>query len=114
MDGYRQLHVWQRSIQLAVASHREERFELGRQIRRSAAAVPALVSEGSGRGSRRDYRRYVYMAKGELRERETHLHIALSLGYVSNRALAPLAPLATLSEEVSRRLTTLARKLDDR
>jgi four helix bundle protein len=85
---YRTLAAWQRSVELAIAVYdvtkrfpTDERFGLTQQLRRAAVSVPSNVAEGRGRGTRRDYRRFVLQARGSIFELETELHIAHELGY---------------------------------
>jgi four helix bundle protein len=54
---YENLVVWQRADDLFIVIHRlthqrfpaDERYELGRQLRRAAYSVPANIVEGSAR-----------------------------------------------------------------
>jgi four helix bundle protein len=84
MTSHRDLIVWQRGIELALQIRRlvrrfprDERFRLEDQLRRAARSVPANVSEGFGRYSRPEFRRYLGYALGEVAEVDTHLEIAI-------------------------------------
>ena len=86
----REIRVWQKSMDLAVASYQasarfpsDERFGLVSQIRRAASSVPANIAEGFGRWNSREFSRFLAIASGSLRELETHFLIAERLGYVS-------------------------------
>ncbi len=53
MENYRDLIVWQKGMDLAVAVHqatqkwpREELYGLTNQVRRAAASFPANIAEG--------------------------------------------------------------------
>ncbi len=102
-------------MDLAVAVHglsRElptsERFELGSQMRRAAASVPANIAEGHGRRSRRDCARFIGIARGSLMELRTHVQLAVRLDYLPrSRAETVL----TLADEVGRMLSALQRAL---
>ncbi len=61
MDNYKELIVWKRSMELAVAAYevtrklpKTERFALSDQIRRSAISVPSNIAEGYGRNSTKE------------------------------------------------------------
>jgi four helix bundle protein len=86
----------------------EERFALSLQARRAAVSIPANLAEGQGRIHRGEYHRHVGVARGSLRELDTHLEIALRLGYVSETDLA-LA--AEQIDHVGRMLTNLGASL---
>jgi four helix bundle protein len=65
-------------MNLAVQVHQaarllpqEQKFELGREMRRSATSVPSNVAEEFNRHSRRAYRAHVAIALGSTGELET-------------------------------------------
>jgi four helix bundle protein len=92
---YRTLVAWQHAMELAVEIYTfsktfpsDERFELTQQIRRCAVSVPSNIAEGRGRGSTRDYRRFLHQARGSLYEIETQVALAERLGYCSSEEAA--------------------------
>ena len=112
---YRDLIVWQKSMDLTTIAYRltdlfpaKERFGLVSQVQRRAASIPTNIAEGHERHSGGDFRRHVSIASGSLAELETHLEIVRRLGYVSEDSLA--GP-RLLTVKVGRMLSTLLRKL---
>jgi len=85
---YQQLIVWQKAMvlvshiyELTMVFPDNEKFGLTSQLRRAAVSVPSNIAEGSGRGSDKDFCRFLYHARGSLTEIETQLLIAQQLGY---------------------------------
>ena len=61
--SYRDLIVWQKSMDLIVAIYKlteylpkSEIYGLTSQMRRAAVSIPSNIAEGRRRGTRKDYR----------------------------------------------------------
>jgi four helix bundle protein len=87
VQSFRDLLVWQRSIQLAVAVYRltqgfprEEVYGLSSQSRRASVSVSSNIAEGHGRLSTGEYRQFLGIARGSNFELQTQLEIARALG----------------------------------
>ena len=78
------------------------------QLRRAAVSVSANVAEGHGRSSRRDYARFVLIARGSLKEAETLLLLSVRLGFMRNDIAEELLSIA---ERINRLLTGLRKRL---
>jgi four helix bundle protein len=72
-QSFRDLQVWQRSVQLTVAVYRmtkdflrEEIYGLTSQIRRSAISVPSNIAEGQGRLNPAEFRQFLGIARGSI------------------------------------------------
>ncbi|MFP5229925.1 MAG: four helix bundle protein [Acidobacteriota bacterium] len=116
--SYRELIVWQRSIELSVALYamsrsfpREEVYGLTSQLRRAGVAVASNIAEGWGRGSRPDYRHFLCIARGSALEIQTQLVIVRELGYGEPNAVSRAEELATV---VGKMLWTMVARLDER
>ena len=118
MESYRDLIVWQRSMQLVKEVYqltpklpKEELFALSSQMRRSVVSIPSNIAEGYGRQSAVDYLRFLKIARGSKNELETQLDICRMLGFFSQEdSLKAIA----LSEEVGRMLNTLILALSEK
>ncbi|WP_201312863.1 four helix bundle protein [Dyella sp. EPa41] len=88
------LRVWQDAMQLVARLYQatsgfpeDERFGLTSQIRRAAVSVPSNIAEGAGRGSAREFVRFLLVARGSLAELDTQLRIAQNLGFLQDARL---------------------------
>jgi four helix bundle protein len=115
IESYKDLLVWQRSIQMTVAIYRltqsfptEERYGLVSQLRRAAVSVASNIAEGYGRLSTGEYKQFLGMARGSNSEVQTQLVIASELGYGDAQLLKQVDG---LSQEVAKMLVSLLQKL---
>jgi four helix bundle protein len=86
--SFRDLTVWQKSMQLTVAIYRlsqdfprEEIYGLTSQIRRAAVSVPSNIAEGHGRLNTAEFRQFLGIARASNFELQTQLEIARSLHF---------------------------------
>lgn len=94
VHNFRDLKVWQLSIDIVVDIYNitskfpnEEKFGLISQIRRCAVSIPSNVAEGSGRGSNKDFARFLGIALASSYELETQLIISSKLEIISMNSL---------------------------
>ncbi len=84
--SFEQLEVWQRACRLAVEVCRLLKdcrdWGLKDQMTRAAISIASNIAEGSERGSKADYKRFLYIAKGSAAELRTQVYIAAKLGTV--------------------------------
>lgn len=57
-------------------------YELKDQIRRASVSVSSNIAEGFDRGSKVDFARFLYIARGSVSEVRSQLYLALDLGYL--------------------------------
>ena len=114
-ESFRDLQVWQRSIQMSVAIYRltagfpkEELFGLTSQLRRAGVSVASNIAEGYGRNSSGEYKQFLGMARGSNSEVETQLVIARELGLGDVQLLNHAEQ---LNGEIGRMLRALLQKL---
>jgi four helix bundle protein len=115
--SFRELLVWQRSMELTVAVYRltqgfprEEIFGLTSQARRAAVSVPSNIAEGHGRLSGGEFRQFLGIARGSNFELQTQLEIARTLE-LGNPELLNAAE--GLSHEVGKMIFALLESVKD-
>jgi four helix bundle protein len=113
--SFRDLIAWQRAMDLAVDVYRaaktlpaSERFELGRELRRSSISVPSNIAEGFNRHSRPTYRNHVAIALGSTGELETQVLLAERVGVLE---VTRCSALLTAIDDVGRLSQGLWRSL---
>ena len=114
--SYRDLQVWQSSIDLAEQVDRltsnfpkSEQFGLTSHLRRASVSGSSNIAEGWGRRSRKDYQRFVEIAMGSNDELRTQLVIADRLGFAEKTSLAETT---ALSDQIGRMLQGLRKFLE--
>ena len=73
--------------------------------------MPSNIAEGQGRSSASDFRRFLSISYGSLREVETQILIAKRLSYLTE---AQADRLMTLAGEVGRLINGLSNSLEDK
>ena len=113
MESFRELIVWQRSVQLVTRIYertkvfpREEIFGMKMQMRRCTISVPSNIAEGYGRQHTTEYIRFLQIARGSLNELITQLEIAKSLDYLKD-----IEDIIKECDEIAKMLNSLIRKL---
>jgi four helix bundle protein len=88
-NNHRKLIAWQEAIKLVELIYREtasfpsqEIYGLVSQLRRSAVSIPANIAEGAGRNSSKELAQFLGIASGSKAELDTHLEIAVRLGFI--------------------------------
>ncbi len=116
MKGYQELVAWQKAMDLVELIYKataqfpkEETYGLTNQLRRAAVSVPSNVAEGQGRNAPNDFRRFLAIAYGSLREAETQVLIAKRLNYLTETQTERMMNLAS---EVGRRINGLSNSLE--
>ena len=114
--SYRDLLVWQRAMDVAIATYaltrnypRDELFSLTSQSRRAAASIAANIAEGYGRSTKPAYLNFLRIAQGSLKELETHLILAERIGATSTGSTDDVLGQA---DELGRMLRALISKLE--
>jgi four helix bundle protein len=114
VNSFRDLHVWQKAIDLADSVYaatgnfpRDERFGLSSQLRRAAVSIPSNIAEGRAIGGGR-FLHHLRIALGSEAELETQIELAKRRGYVTD---ATAASLTASAAEIGRMLHSLHRNV---
>lgn len=115
MQHYSNLRVWQEAHALAVRvdesieqCKRRDGSGVAAQARRAALSIPANIAEGCGRGSDRDFARFVHIAIGSTSELEYQLEFMAARKLLTN---GDSHTLRTQVREIRRMLCGLLKKL---
>lgn len=88
-SSYHDLRVWQHAIELALSIYRvtgtfpkHEIYGLSQQMRRASVSIASNIAEGKGRHTDKEFRQFLFTARGSLLELETQVLIARELQYV--------------------------------
>ena len=113
--SYRDLIVWQRSIQLVKKVYEitrtfpaDERFGLVSQMRRASVSISSNIAEGQARRTPGEFINFISQAEGSTAELDTQFIIACELSFVSEQSRQEIPGLI---DEVSRMLNALRRSL---
>lgn len=109
--SFEDLDVWQRACELAVFVHRCTRetreYGLRDQMRRAAVSIPSNIAEGSER-SKKDFARFLAIAKGSSAELRTQAYIAARVEVISR---ADADHVVEESKQLGRMMHALAKSL---
>ena len=115
INSYKDLIVWQKSVFLSVKIYKiteqfpkHELYGIVSQIRRCAVSIPSNIAEGRGRGTKKDYCRFLQISLGSSNELETQLEISKQLNYISTEDAKKLESIII---EVIKMLKTMIRKM---
>lgn len=120
-NGFRDLRVYQMAEDLSdavwrIASKWEElaRRTVGQQLIRSADSIGANIAEGSGRGTFRDNRYFVLVARGSLYETQHWLRRACARNFLAPEEILLLTTiLDALAPQLNAYLASLTRRANN-
>ncbi len=91
LKSYRDLEVWQKSMDLVVVCYqitkefpKNEIYGLSSQLQRAAVSIPSNIAEGRHRQHSKEFLQHLSIAYGSLAELETHIQIAERLHYIND------------------------------
>ena len=118
MNDFRNLKVWELSHKVVLMIYnvtgsfpKEETYGLVSQIRRACTSIPTNISEGCGRDSDADFKRFLQIAFGSSCELEYLLFLSSELKLVSDKDFELLSPKVV---EIKKMLIGLIKKLKEK
>lgn len=113
--SFEKLQVWQKSHELTLNIYKltndfpkDERFRLTDQLCRAASSIPANIAEGKGRYHKKEFRQFLFIARGSLEETKYHLILSKDLGYISE---SKFDELINLVQQIGRMMNGLIKSL---
>lgn len=92
MHRYKELNVWQKSMDLAVEDYRiteklpiQEKYGLISQMNKSAVSIPSNIAEGAGRNGKKEFDNFLGIALGSSFELDTQIIISNRLDYINDQ-----------------------------
>ncbi len=118
ITSYKDLIVWQKSIELVVLIYKltenfpkTEIYGIISQMRRAALSIPANIAEGHRRNHLPEFIQFLGIANGSAAEVETYLEISKRLGFVEENGIKKVESLLL---EVLKMLNSLIQNLKKR
>jgi four helix bundle protein len=115
LHSYKDLEVWQRSVDLAVVVDelsdsllRARKYSMADHLARAVLSVPSNIAEGNGRLHTAEYVHHVSMSRGSLLEVESVLYVAIRCKKLDESQCARAFELIEL---IGRMLTNLIKAL---
>ena len=109
MHNYKNLHIWQESINLARKIYEvtanfpaNEKYGIVSQMTRAAVSIPSNIAEGAGRNSNKDFANFLSIAIGSIFELHTQITICEQIGYINEETTKQLEQqIYTLQQQIT-------------
>lgn len=90
LDTLEKSIAWNKSYNLAKEAYKltkkfpaEEKYVMVPQIRRSAISISSNIAEGRFRSTRKEFKHFLYIAKGSCSELATQFMLSYDFGYIT-------------------------------
>lgn len=93
--GFKKIKVWAKSVDFAEhvlemvenLKSKNKHYRLVEQVEAACISVPANIAEGKGRNSKKEFIRFLYIARGSLYETVTFLNICARKNWITQQQL---------------------------
>lgn len=118
MNGYQQLVVWQKAIDLTEEIYKivkclpsSELYALSDQMRRAVVSIPSNIAEGQSRRSTKEFIQFLMIARGSVSELETQLVICMRLKFLTAEQIDYSMKLCS---EIGKMINSIVEKLSEK
>jgi four helix bundle protein len=115
INDFKDLRIWQEGMLLAKKIYEvtqtfssDEKYGLASQMKRAAVSVPSNIAEGFRRGHAKEFKQFLYIARGSLAELETQIRLSSDLGFINNDDVPSLL---AKSDYVARMISSMIKKM---
>lgn len=115
MRDYKKYKVWELGHEVTLEVYRltktfpkDENFGITSQMRRAAYSIPSNISEGCGRESDAEFKRFLAIARGSASELEYFTILAKDLEYIKEEIFSELNDKV---DRIRRSITNLINKI---
>lgn len=98
MRPHKKLEVWKAGMKLTSDIYEcvnkfpdSEKYGLVSQMKRASVSIPANIAEGAARQTKKEFRQFLFIARGSLSELDTHLELSFNLNLIENDVFNDLA-----------------------
>ncbi|MEE1884786.1 four helix bundle protein [Pedobacter flavus] len=99
MNNFRELKIWQLSIEIAKLVFKmtrnfppDERYALTAQLTRASVSISSNIAEGCSGKSKKEFNHFLSIGLGSAYELETQLILAYDFGYVDKLSFEYIIP----------------------
>lgn len=96
-NRFEDIQAWQKAreitkeiYQITAYTSFSRDFGLRDQIRRASVSIMANIAEGFGRKTNKDFTHFLVQSHGSAAEVQSHLYVALDLGYIHEKHFGDL------------------------
>jgi len=112
IEQFEDILAWQKAKELTLLTYKHfvvcKDFSFKNQIERASISIMNNIAEGFERQTNKEFRNFLFIAKGSCAEFRSMLSVAEELGYINNKDTVIMK---ALSVEISRMLSGFIKKL---
>jgi four helix bundle protein len=117
---WKDLKVWKKAHELVLKIYQviakfpdTEKYALSDQLKRAAYSVPANIVEGHSRKSSKEFKQFLYQARGSLEELRYFLFLSRDLRYIEQKTYKELEEESLIvSKMLNKFISSVKRKIE--